>query len=60
MDSIAGRRLFTEGIERTVYEDGEGLQYVLSPDGECAYGQWLVQADEPAVAECPRSGAVSP
>jgi hypothetical protein len=60
MDRVAGRRLFTDGRERTVYEDAEGRQYVLGPDGERTCGQWLPPADEPAVAFCPRSAAVSP
>src|SRR5262249_36238034 len=49
MDRAAGRRLFTDGVERTVYEDNEGRQYVLGPDGEHVDGQWLAPADEPAV-----------
>ena len=60
MDRVAGRRLFTDGIERDVYEDAEGRQYVLGPDGERVDGQWLLPADEPTVVECPRSAAVSP
>ena len=34
MDRMAGRRPFTDGVERDVYEDNEGRQYVLGPDGE--------------------------
>src|SRR5262249_60533100 len=48
MDRAAGRRLFTDGVERTVYEDNAGRQYVLGPDGEHVDGQWLAPADEPA------------
>jgi len=51
MDRVAGRRLFTDGIERPVYEDAEGRQYVLGPDGERVDGRWLAPADEPAVVE---------
>jgi hypothetical protein len=60
MDRVAGRRLFTDGIERDVYEDSEGRQHVLGRDGERTCGQWLPPVDELAVAEGPRSDAVSP
>jgi hypothetical protein len=36
MDRVAGRRPFTEGIERTAHEDAEGRQYVLGPDGSAS------------------------
>jgi hypothetical protein len=42
-------RPFTDGLERDVYEDDEGRQYVLDGDGERVYGQWLWPADEPYV-----------
>ena len=51
MGRVAGRWLFTDGIERGVYEDAERRQYVLDPDGERVNGQWLAPADEPAVVE---------
>jgi hypothetical protein len=51
MDRVVGHRLFTDGIERTVYEDAEGRQYVLGPDGERVDGQWLASADEPGLVE---------
>jgi hypothetical protein len=44
---IAGRRLFTDGLERDVYEDGKRRQYVFDPDGERVYGRWLLPANEP-------------
>ena len=34
MEQIIGRRLFTDGLERDVYEDALGRQDVLGPDGE--------------------------
>ena len=46
---VTGRRLFTGGGERDVYEDAEGRQYVLDGNGERVYGQWLWPADEPMV-----------
>jgi hypothetical protein len=46
-DWVVGRRLFTDGIEREVYEDASGRQYVFGPDGEQVFGQWLYPADEP-------------
>jgi hypothetical protein len=49
MDRVAGRRLFTDGRERDVYEDSEGRQYVLGRDGERGDGQGLAPADEPAL-----------
>jgi hypothetical protein len=33
-----GRRLFPDGLERDVYEDAKGRQYVLDGDGERMYG----------------------
>jgi hypothetical protein len=51
MDRVAGRRPITDGLERDTYEDAEGREYVLGPDGERLYGQWLLPADEPAVVE---------
>jgi hypothetical protein len=35
---IVGRRLFTDGIEREVYEDDSGRQYVLGPTGRRCWG----------------------
>jgi hypothetical protein len=48
---VAGRRLFTDGVEREVYQDAEGRQYVLGPDADAVHGQWLPPADEPVVVE---------
>jgi hypothetical protein len=48
-ERVVGRRLFTDGVERDVYEDALGRQYVLDGDGERAYGVWLLPADEPHV-----------
>jgi hypothetical protein len=50
-DRVIGSRLFTDGVERTVYEDAAGRQYVIGLDGEPVYGEWLLPADEPAVIE---------
>jgi hypothetical protein len=47
VDRIAGRRLFTDGLERDVYEDAAGRQYVFDDDGERVYGQWQWPTDEP-------------
>jgi hypothetical protein len=35
---IIGRRPLTDGIDRDVYEDAEGRQYVIDPDGKRVYG----------------------
>jgi hypothetical protein len=35
---IVGRRLFTDGLERDVYEDGDDRQCVLDGDGAKVYG----------------------
>ena len=51
MERVTGCQQFTDGRERTVYEDAEGRQNVVGPDGERIYGQWLPPADEPAVVE---------
>jgi hypothetical protein len=39
MDRVIGRRLFTDGLERDVYEDAEDRQDVLGPDGEGDAGE---------------------
>ena len=51
VDRIISRRLFTDGLERDVYEDAAGPQYVLDPDREKVYGVWLLPADEPVMVE---------
>jgi hypothetical protein len=48
---IIGRCRFTDGIDRDVYEDAEGRQYVHSDEGVKLYGQWLPPADEPDIVE---------
>jgi hypothetical protein len=53
MDRVIGRRLFTDGLERDVYEDAEGRQYVFDGDGERVYGVWLWPPDEPVITEAP-------
>jgi len=50
-DRVIGRRLFTDGLERDVYEDAAGRQYVLDLDGAKVYGVWLWPADDPVVIE---------
>jgi len=42
---IIGRRLFTDGIERDVYEDADDRQWVTGYDGERVDGLWLPPAD---------------
>jgi hypothetical protein len=49
MDRLIGRRLFTDGLERDVYEDAQGRQYIFDGDGVRVYRQWLYPADEPHV-----------
>jgi hypothetical protein len=46
---VIGRQLFTDGIEREVYEDAVGRQYVLDHEGAKVHGLWLYPADEPAL-----------
>jgi hypothetical protein len=47
---IVGRRLFTDGVTRDVFEDADGRQYIVHEDtGERIYGQLLWPADEPVV-----------
>ncbi len=48
---IIGRRLFTDGAERLVYEDADGRQYVVDDDGQRVEGVWLPSAHE-AVVVC--------
>jgi hypothetical protein len=48
---VLGRRLFTDGVEREVYQDAECRQYVLGQDAEVVHGQWLPPPDEPVVVE---------
>jgi hypothetical protein len=49
-DRPIGRRLFTDGAERPVFEDANGRQYVLD-DGEPVEGVWLPPAGDPLVVE---------
>jgi hypothetical protein len=42
---------FTDSIDRDVYEDAEGRQYVQDDNDGKAYGTWLSPADEPDVVE---------
>jgi hypothetical protein len=49
MHRVIGRRLFTDGLERDVYEDAQGRQYVVDGDREQVYGVWLWPVDEPHV-----------
>jgi hypothetical protein len=44
---IVVRRLFTDGVERDVYEDADGRQWVAGHNGEPVYGVWVPPADEP-------------
>ena len=50
---VIGRRLFTDGLTRPVYEDERG-QFIVE-DGERIDGVWLVpeedQADTPVIVE---------
>jgi hypothetical protein len=48
-DRIIGRRLFTDGAERPVYEDGDGRQYVVDDDGRRVEGVCVLPADEAAM-----------
>jgi hypothetical protein len=52
MGRVIGRRRFTDGLERDVYEDDDGRQYVLDGDGEKVCGVWLWPADEPGGQLC--------
>jgi hypothetical protein len=45
-----GATRFTDGIERDVFEDAKGRQFV-EDDGELVAGQWLLPADEPDTAD---------
>jgi hypothetical protein len=44
---LIGRVPFTDGMERDVYEDEGGRQWVIGYNGERVYGVWLSPADEP-------------
>jgi hypothetical protein len=48
-----GSTRFTDGIERDVFEDAEGRQFV-EDDGELVAGQWLPSTDEPALPAGPQ------
>ena len=45
-----GSTRFTDGIERDVFEDAEGRQFV-EDDSELVAGQWLPPADKPSIVE---------
>jgi hypothetical protein len=44
-DRIVGRRLFTDGVQRPVYEDANGDRFVSDDDGQRIEGVWLLPAD---------------
>jgi hypothetical protein len=46
-ERVVGRVLFTDGIERDVYQDTDDRQWVVGYDGERVYGVWLMPPDEP-------------
>jgi hypothetical protein len=48
---VVGRVPFVDGIEREVYEDADGQQWVVGYSGEHVYGVWIAPADEPTVVE---------
>jgi hypothetical protein len=48
---IVGRVPFVDGIERDVFEDADGRQWVTEYDGDRVYGVWLMPADEPVTVE---------
>jgi hypothetical protein len=51
-ERVLGLRLFTDGVERVVFEDSDGWQFVLDA-GERVHGNWLVTErlveDEPII-----------
>jgi hypothetical protein len=47
---LIGRRLFTDGVTRSVHRGPDGREYVIVPDGGRVYGTWLVPGAEPDTA----------
>ena len=41
-DPVIGRRLFTDGVERDVYQAPDGCQYVLDDHGLPVFGVWVL------------------
>jgi hypothetical protein len=54
-----GRVRGPDGAERDVYEDADGRQYVLGPEGEKVYGLWLLATTARPPAE-PQPAAEAP
>lgn len=50
-DQPIGKVPFVDGVERDVYQDADGRQYVIDDDGVSVHGVWLLQEDEPVVVE---------
>jgi len=46
-DPVIGHRWFVDGVERAVYQDAQGQQYVLDNDGSRVDGVWVVPDEEP-------------
>jgi hypothetical protein len=42
-DPVIGRRRFTDGIERDVYQAPDGCQYVLDDHGLPVFGLWQLE-----------------
>jgi len=53
MARIIGKRRFTDGVERDVFEEPDGQQYVVAPVGEPVYGVWILSADGGPVRPSP-------
>jgi hypothetical protein len=41
---------FTDGVERPIFLDAHGRQYVIDDDGNRVYGVW-VYVDEPLIVD---------
>ena len=58
MKRIIGTRDFADGSQRAVYEDADGLQFVIDDEGHAVFGVWIL-ADEPDITPDARRVVVS-
>ena len=49
---------FADGRQQVVYEDADGLQFVIDDEGQAVYGVWIL-ADEPETVTDARRVVVS-
>jgi hypothetical protein len=58
LNPVIGQRTFPDGTSLPVYQDGQGLQYILDTNGWRRYGNW-VSTEPPPVAGTTVTGSMA-